>query len=132
MGFDKEIWRMVRKGVVFKDMAVLTKVTEATDGHTSITAANLLKGYMSRTNCTVGGKTLTFPTATLIQAAFSAKTGAWFTWMISNTSTQTITLTTAAGLTLKGTAAVPNAKTAFVTFINTAVGAIDVVIFLAA
>jgi hypothetical protein len=113
-------------------MGVLTKVTEATDGGITVLAADLLKGYLEKTNCTVGGKTLTFDTAVAIQAAFVATTGAWFDWEFSNISTQTITLTLGVGVTLKGTAAVPTGKTAKVRFINTGAGAIDAVIGLAA
>lgn len=113
-------------------MGVLTTSVENTDGNITVLAAVLLQGYLEKTNCTVGGKTLTFDTAANIQAAFVATTGAWFDWRLANSSTQTITLTTAAGVTLKGTAAVPNGKTAIVRFINTGAGTIDAVITLGA
>ncbi len=113
-------------------MGVLTPSVENTDGNITVLAAVLLQGYLEKTNCTVGGKTLTFDTAANIQAAFVVTTGAWFDWRLANSSTQTITLTTAAGITLKGTAAVPNGKTAIVRFINTGAGTIDAVITLGA
>lgn len=113
-------------------MAVLTKVTENTDGDIIVLAADLLKGYLEKTNCTVGGKKLTFDTAVAIQAAFVATTGAYFDLEFVNSSTQTITLTLGVGITLKGTAVVPDGKTARVRFINTGAGTIDAVITLCA
>ena len=109
-------------------MGVLTKVTEATDGNITVVAADLLKGYLEKTNCTATGKTLTFDTAAAIQAAFVATTGAWFDWFFANSSGQTITLTLGASITLKGTAAITTGKTARVRFINTGAGTIDAVI----
>ncbi len=115
-------------------MSSMTKVTEATDGNITVLVADLLKGYMEKTNCTVGGKTLTFDTAANIQgsASFNATVGAYFDWRLANSSTQTITLTLGVGITLKGTAAVPNGETAIVRFINTGAGAMDAVITLGA
>jgi hypothetical protein len=124
--------KIIAGAVTAVKMGVLTKVTEATDGNITVLAADLLKGYLEKTNCTVGGKTLTFDTAAAIQGAFVATTGAWFDWEFSNISTQTITLTLGVGVTLKGTAAVPTGKTALVRFINTGAGAIDAVINLGA
>lgn len=111
-------------------MSIKTKTVENTDGNITVLAAALLQGYLEKTNCSASGKTLTFDTASNIQAVsgFAATTGAWFDWDFVNSSGQTITLTTASGLSLKGTAAITNGKTARVRFINTGAGTMDVVI----
>ena len=112
-------------------MGVLTKTTENTDGNIVVLAATLLTGYLVKTNLGQPG-TLTFDTAAAIQAAFLATAGAWFDWVFVNSSGQAVTLTLGVGITLKGTAAVPNGKTAKVRFINTGAGTIDAVIVLSA
>jgi hypothetical protein len=114
-------------------MSVLSKVSEATDGNITVLVADLLKGYFVKTNLGQPG-TLTFDTAANIQgsASFNATAGAWFDWLFVNSSGQTVTLTLGVGISLKGTAAVPNGKTAKVRFINTGAGTIDAVIFLSA
>ena len=112
-------------------MAVLTKNAEATDDHITVLAADLLTGYMKK-GTTTGAKNITLDTAVNIQAAFNATAGAWFVWKIYNNSSAAQTLTTAAGLTLLGLAAVPNGKVATVTFVNTGAGTMDVLIQVSA
>ncbi len=112
-------------------MGVLTKVTENTDNDITILAADLLKGYLRKTGCT-GAHNVATDSAANIQGAFNATAGSWFDWIFMNSSGQTETLTAGAGVTLYGTAAVPNGKSARVRFINTGAGTIDAVISLSA
>ena len=108
-------------------MKVLTPSTEANDAAITVLAATLLQGYMKKTNLS-GPQTVTTDTAAAIQSAFVATTGAWFDWIIVNSSSQTITLTGGVSVTLKGTAALTNNKVAKIRFINTGAGTIDAII----
>ncbi len=112
---------------------VFVPTVEATDGDISLLVADLVKGIMVKTNCSAP-RAATFDTAANIQGAawFGATVGMHFDFIFHNASGQTVTLTTAAGLTLRGTAAVPTAKNARVTFVNTGAGAVDVIITLSA
>lgn len=82
---------------------VVTNVTTAGDG--SITAAAIVGGFITR-DCTGGNRADTLATATQILAALDNPiVGTSFEFTIRNTSdaAETITVTTATGLTLSGT-----------------------------
>ncbi len=112
-------------------MSVLTKTTENTDGDIIVTAAQLLGGYLRKTGCT-GGHNVATDTAANIQGALNATAGAWFDFIFMNSSGQTETITAGAGVTLYGTAAVPDGKSARVRFVNTGAGTVDAIIELSA
>jgi hypothetical protein len=123
--------KILNANVTPAKMSLLTKVTENTDNDITVTAAQLLGGYMRKTGCT-GPHNVAMDTAANIQAAFVATAGAWFEWEFMNSSGQTETITLGVGVTLYGTAAVPNGKSARVKFVNTGAGAIDAIISLSA
>jgi hypothetical protein len=112
-------------------MSVLTKVTEATDANITVTAVQLLGGYMRKTGCTAP-HTVAMDTAANIQAAFNAVAGAYFDFIFMNSSGQTETLILGVGVTMYGTVAVPDGKSARVRLINTGAGTIDAVVMLSA
>lgn len=111
--------------------SVLTKVTENTDGSISVTAAQLVGGYMEKTNNS-GGFNMTLDTAANIQSAFVATSGAYFEWTLYNHSGQTATLVAGAGVTIIGGTSIANGKTVSVRFINTGAGAIDAIVNIGA
>lgn len=100
--------------------------------NTTPTAAQLLGGLISHTSVT-GAGTATLDTGTNISSAISGvAVGDSFTCLYANIGTQTVTITTAAGLTLAGTAAVPTLKNALLTFYNTGANTWNVYITLSA
>lgn len=108
-----------------------TKTSVATQNSTP-TAAQLLGGYIHHTSVT-GAGTATLDTAANIDAAIpGVATGDEFECLYANVGTQTVTITTNTGLTLKGTVAIPAGKNAVLYFARTAAGAWDVVIVVSA
>lgn len=86
------------------------------------TAAQLLGGFVSQQSQT-GGGTITTPTGTELSAACPVvpTAGDTFTTVFANIGDQTLTVTAgASGITIVGTAAIPTAKNAILTFANTA------------
>jgi hypothetical protein len=110
---------------------VLTKTTENTDGAIAVTAAQLVGGYMEKTNNS-GGFNMTLDTAANIQAAFVSTSGAYFDWLLYNHSGNTATLVAGAGITVVGGTSIANGKTVRVRFINTGAGTIDAVVIIGA
>jgi plastocyanin len=108
-----------------------TKTSVSTQNATP-TAAQLLGGYFQHAT-TTGAGTVTLDTAANIDAAIpGVATGDTFQCVYSNTGTQTGTITTATGLTLKGTVAVPSGKVAVLDFFRTGSAAWDVCITVSA
>ena len=90
--------------------------------NTTPTAAQLLGGIIDHVS-TTGGGTATLDTGANIDAALTnPQIGDTFTCLYCNTGTQTVTITTNTGLTLKGTAAIATLKNALLTFVRTGVG----------
>jgi len=111
--------------------AALTPVALATQ-NTTPTAAQLLGGLIDHAS-TTGAGTVTLDTAANLDAAYpNAQPGDVFTCVYANTGSQTVTITTNTGLTLKGTVAIPTAKNALLTFRKTGVAAWTVYITLSA
>lgn len=105
-----------------------TKTTIATQNSTP-TAAQLLGGYISH-NSTTGAGTATLDTGANIDTALVGGTlavGDTFTCQYANIGSQTVTITTNTGLTLKGTVAVPSGKNAVLTFFRTGSATYDVI-----
>lgn len=99
-----------------------TTTTIATQNSTP-TAAQLLGGIIDHVSVT-GAGTATLDTAANLDAAFpSAVAGDSFTCLYANTGSQTVTITTNTGLTLKGTAALATLKNALLTFYKTGAAA---------
>ena len=108
-----------------------TKTSLATQ-NTTPTAAQLLTGYIQHASVT-GAGTATLDTAANIDAAIpGVATGDSFECVYSNTGSQTVTITTATGLTLKGTVAIPAGKVAELFFFRTGSAAWDVAIVVSA
>lgn len=108
-----------------------TKTSIATQNATP-TAAQLLGGYVQHAT-TTGAGTVTLDTASNIDTAISGvATGDSFQCLYANTGTQTGTITTNTGLTLKGTVAVPSGKNAILDFFRTGSAAWDVLITVSA
>jgi hypothetical protein len=108
-----------------------TKTSLATQNITP-TAAQLLGGYIAHASVT-GAGTATLDTAANIDAAISGvTTGDMFNCYYANTGTQTVTITTNTGLSLKGTVAVTTGKNAILSFLRTGAAAWDVVITVSA
>jgi hypothetical protein len=121
------IGRGSTKAIVFSG----TKTAVATQNSTP-TAAQLLGGYISHTS-TTGAGTATLDTGSNISSAIVGNVaGDTFDCMYANIGNQTVTITTAAGLTLKGTVAIPTLKNAMLTFFCTAANTWDVIITLSA
>jgi hypothetical protein len=100
--------------------------------NTTPTAAQLLGGYIAHTSVT-GAGTATLDTAANIDAAIpGVATGDAFECTYANIGTQTVTITTATGLSLKGTAAVGAGKVALLQFYRTGSAAWDVAITVSA
>jgi hypothetical protein len=112
-------------------VSTLTKNTIATQNATP-TAAQLLGGYIDHNTNTAGG-TVTLDTGANLDALFtSPKVGTSFQCWYVNRGNQTGTITTATGLTLRGTVAVPTLKNAILNFVRTGTGTWDVLIDLSA
>jgi hypothetical protein len=108
-----------------------TKATISTQNITP-TAAQIVGGIIEHAT-TTGAGTATLDTAANIDAALpSVTTGDTFDVLFANTGTQTSTITTNTGLTLKGTAAVPSGKNAMLTFFRTGSAAWTVYITVSA
>lgn len=122
----------IGRGAVAGPLLAFTKTTINAQNGTP-TAAQLAGGYIDH-NSQTGAGTLTLDTGanldTLIGAA--AATGDGFVCQYVNRGNQTVTVTTATGLTLKGTVAVPTLKNATLTFVKTGSATYDVIIVLSA
>lgn len=106
----------------------LKKTSFAATQSITPTAAQLIGGYINH-GSTTGAGTCTFDTGTNIEAQIpGAVNGDSFTCFYANTGTQTVTLTTAAGLTLIGTVAITTGKVAQLTFVRTSANNYDVII----
>jgi hypothetical protein len=87
------------------------------------TAAQLIGGVVEHVTQT-GGGTFTLDTAANIDTAIpGAVNGDTFDCVVANTGTQTSTITTNTGLTLKGTVAIASGKNGYLTFFKTGAGA---------
>ena len=108
--------------------------TQSISVATTLTSSILRAGVGELTDGGIGvGFALTLPTGTVTSGLFSSVTaGDTFQVLLYNITTQTATITTAAGLTLHGTVAVPNNTTALITYRNTAANTYDVYIHLSA
>jgi hypothetical protein len=121
----------IGRGFVGVSIFSSTKTSIATQNSTP-TAAQLLTGYIQHTSVT-GAGTATLDTAANIDTAIAGvATGDSFECVYSNTGTQTVTITTAAGLALKGTLAIPAGKVAVLYFFRTGSAAWDVVCVVSA
>jgi hypothetical protein len=91
------------------------------------TAAQVLGGVIEHATATANG-TCTLPTAATLDAAIpGVSVGDTFDVVVANTgSTYSSTITTATGLTLKGTVAIPAGKLGFLTFLRTGSAAYNV------
>ena len=108
-----------------------TKTSIGTQNSTP-TAAQLLGGYIQHTSVT-GAGTATLDTGTNISSAITGVvTGDSFECIYTNPGNQTVTFTTATGLTLKGTVALATLKTAILNFYCTGANTWDVVIMISA
>lgn len=129
-------YTVMNRGSLSTPIIGVTKTAIATQNGTP-SAAALLGGCLAHASVT-GAGTLTLDTAANIDTQIAANggaaaaTGDSFSCSYNNTGTQTVTITTAAGLTLKGTAAVPTLKNALMQFVRTGAGAYDVYITLSA
>ncbi len=96
----------------------LSPTTIATQNSTP-TAAQLLGGLIDHVSVT-GAGTATLDTGANLDSAFpGAVVGDSFRCLYANTGTQTVTITTNTGLTLKGTAAITTLKNAELLFRKT-------------
>lgn len=103
-----------------------TTLTSLATQNTTPTAAQLLGGYIEHASVT-GGGTATLDTASnIIGAINNAASGDSFSCLYANTGTQTVTITTNTGLTLKGTVAIPTGKNALLNFRLTGGGNVTV------
>lgn len=98
----------------------------------TLTAAQQLAGLYEHTSVT-GAGTATLDTAANLDAAMpNVQVGDTFNFTYANVGTQTVTITTNTGLTLKGTVAVPTLKNATLTFRRTAAAAWSVYVNVSA
>ena len=87
------------------------------------TGGNLISGVIEHASVT-GAGTATFPTGTQLSAAFSSvNVGNALEVMYINTGTQTVTLTAATGITIKGNVTVASGKAAQLYILNTGTNA---------
>lgn len=98
-----------------------TTTTIATQNSTP-TAAQLLGGVIDHVSVTGGGTATLDTGANLDAACTNPQIGDTFSCLYANTGTQTVTITTNTGLTLKGTAAIATLKNALLTFVRTGAG----------
>lgn len=100
-------------------LVVGNTLTSIATQNSTPTAAQLLGGIIEHAS-TTGAGTATLDTGANLSTAVPGVTvGDTFEVIYDNTGTQTVTITTNTGLTLKGTVAIPSGKTAFLCFRNT-------------
>lgn len=112
-----------------------TMTALGTAQNTTPTAAQTLGGILTQTSA-VGAGTCTTPTGALLSAAFpvAPTAGASFQCLYINLGGgQTVTITAGAtGVTVRGTAAVPSAKSCLITFVCTGTDTWDAICNLSA
>lgn len=115
---------------------LLNTITDlGTNQSSTPTAAQLLGGILKQTSA-VGAGTITTPTGAVLSAACPTVPSAGYTFQavfLNVGGGQALTVTAgASGMTVRGTAAIPSAKSAILTFVCTAADAWDCWVTLSA